>query len=88
MTWRGPLRWWTRGGGTARRSRCVTPAALLALFLRRIDPAADWPSLLDEIGADRIGDQRRREQLEYAARKAAASEPTLAWHAARGQLGL
>ncbi|MGH3096329.1 MAG: hypothetical protein ACRDMV_10070 [Streptosporangiales bacterium] len=74
---------WDRPAGQVRY-----PAALLAWFLRRIDPAADRPGLLDQIEAEHRREQRRRAQLEHAARKAAASEPPPAWHAARRRLGL
>lgn len=64
------------------------PAALLAWFLRHLDPAADRPGLLDQIEAEQHAARRLREQLEVAARRAAASEPTPAWHEARHRLGL
>ncbi|MGH3099238.1 MAG: hypothetical protein ACRDMV_24910 [Streptosporangiales bacterium] len=77
-----PARW-------DRPSREVRyPAALLAWFLRRIDPAADRPSLLDQIEADQRRDERRRDHLDHAARQATASGATPAWHQARQQLGL
>ncbi|MGH3097738.1 MAG: hypothetical protein ACRDMV_17270 [Streptosporangiales bacterium] len=74
---------WDRPAGQVRY-----PAALLAWFLRRIDPAADRPGLLDAIEAEQHAAARLRQQLDYAARKAAASAPSPAWHAARRRLGL
>lgn len=74
---------WDRPAGRVRY-----PTALLARFLRRIDPAADRPGLLDQMEADQRREARHREQLEYAARRAAAGEPTPAWHAVRRELEL
>lgn len=64
------------------------PAALLAWFLRHIDPASDRPSLLDQIEAEQHAAHRLRQQLELAARQASASAPTPAWHETRRWLGL
>lgn len=70
-----------------RRSGVIAPAGLLAWFLRRLDPVNDRPSLIDEQEAELRAEQRRRDRLAAAARRAAATGPTSEYLVARYDLG-
>lgn len=74
-----PRRWDRRSGVTA-------PAGLLAWFLRRLDPVNDRPSLIDAQEAELRTEQRRRDRLAAAARRAAATGPTSEYLAVRHDL--